>query len=92
MAEAGPLATAIWRAVPMLEQVDPEALDGFGPAEVLACDLRVAGGHLCVLCGEAARCALIARPQRRGESWAPVWVDLCAGCFRGLNAEGNIFR
>jgi hypothetical protein len=85
--ESGPLATAIWRAAPMLEQVSPADLDDRGPAEGEACTRRVlAGGHLCLLCGKAATAAVVARPNA-GPFMTAVWADLCGLCFWALDAE-----
>lgn len=89
---SGPVATAIWRALPYLEPVAAEVLDG-GPAEDAAVLAReLAGGRLCLVCGKAAFAAIVARPSAPLEvtppGWAgAAWADLCLACSAVLAAE-----
>lgn len=85
---SGPIATALWQAAPMLEEVTGGALAEHTEAGTRAIEARVAQGHLCVLCGQPAGAALVVRPGPESPaSFAPRWADLCVPHFALLVAE-----
>jgi hypothetical protein len=91
--DPGPLELRIWHATPYLEPVPGHVLGIAGlygeAGEAGAIRGRVEDGapHVCLLCGQPARAALIARPRVGGVEQRPVWVDLCHRCFSALAAE-----
>lgn len=83
--DPGPATRLIWERAPRLPPVTMGDLDG-GPAEAAAIGVRRLEGWPCCLCGEPAVAALVARP-RTGPFRAPVWADLCPGCWGDVLRE-----
>jgi hypothetical protein len=82
------ISELVRNAAPMLEPV-PARLRFCWP-EVLARGVRRRGkgGHLCLVCGAAAVCAVICWPCDSGYP-VPVWVDLCTQHAVALAAEAG---
>lgn len=88
--QSGPIATAIWRAAPMLEVVDRAALGEPGSASwTRAIDERRAGDHPCLICGAQSFFALIVAPGPDSPPFERRWADLCPLHFQQLDAEGQ---
>jgi hypothetical protein len=90
---SGPVTIAIWAAGAWCEPVDPEDLAD-PETEGNAIHARAMAGMLrgrrCVVCGDPARAALVARPYARPpgmKDLTPFWADLCPEHFRDLHLE-----